>query len=65
MLGERATPESRARLSKALGLDEPIWVQYLTFAKRVLSGQFGASTGVLPGTDALDVFLARCRRRSS
>ena len=59
MLGERATPESRARLSKALGLDEPICVQYLTFAKRVLSGQFGASTGVLPGTDALQVFLAR------
>ena len=27
MLGERATPETRARLSKALGLDEPIWVQ--------------------------------------
>jgi peptide/nickel transport system permease protein len=59
ILGERATPESRARLEAALGLDQPIWVQYARFVGRVANGDFGASTGVLPGSDALDVFLAR------
>ena len=43
MLGERATPESRARLSKALGLDEPIWVQYLKWMQNLLTGHLGLS----------------------
>lgn len=59
MLGERATPESRERLTKALGLDQPLWVQYLRFVQRAIRGNFGASTGVLPGRDAFEVFLAR------
>ena len=59
ILGERATPESRARLERALGLDEPIYTQYFRFVTRALQGDFGASTGVLPGRDALDIFLAR------
>ena len=59
MLGERATPETRAALTKALGLDEPLYVQYLKFVGRALHGEFGASTGVLPGRDAFGIFLAR------
>ena len=59
ILGERATPESRARLSKALGLDEPLYVQYWRFLQRAASGDFGPSTGVQPGTDALTIFLQR------
>lgn len=59
ILGERATPETRAALTKALGLDQPVWVQYGSYAKRLLAGDFGVSTGVLPGTDALDIFLTR------
>jgi peptide/nickel transport system permease protein len=59
MLGDRATPESTARLTKELGLDQPIWVQYGRFVGRVLQGDFGVSTGVLPGRDALDIFLTR------
>lgn len=59
MLGERATPETRAALSKALGLDQPIWIQYGRFMGRAVRGDFGASTGVLPGTDAFDIFLKR------
>ncbi len=59
MLGDRATPESRARLIEELGLDQPIWVQYGRFVGRVLTGDFGVSTGVLPGRDALDIFLTR------
>lgn len=59
LLGERATPERRAALEKALGLDQPIHVQYWEFVKRAAHGQFGSSTGVQPGTDAFDVFLTR------
>jgi peptide/nickel transport system permease protein len=59
ILGERATPESRARLEDALGLDQPIWVQYIRFVQRVVQGDFGASTAVLPGRDAFQVFLQR------
>jgi peptide/nickel transport system permease protein len=59
ILGEKATPERRAALEKALGLDQPIYVQYWEFLKRALHGQFGSSTGVQPGTDAFQVFLTR------
>jgi peptide/nickel transport system permease protein len=43
LLGERATPERRALLTKALGYDQPLWVQYGRFVKRVLLGNFGNS----------------------
>ena len=54
-----ADPERRAALEAALGLDQPIYVQYLKFLERAVHGDFGASTKVLPGTDAFDVFLTR------
>ena len=59
ILGERGTPERRAALEKALGLDQPLPVQYLRFMERAAQGDFGVSTKVLPGEDALDVFWAR------
>ena len=59
ILGERATDESRAALEKAFGLDQPVYVQYLRFLQRAARGQFGASTSVLPGRDAFDIFLTR------
>jgi peptide/nickel transport system permease protein len=59
MLGEKATPERRAALEQALGLDQPIYVQYWQFLKRALHGQFGSSIAVQPGTDAFQVFLSR------
>ena len=59
ILGERQTPERRAALEAALGLDQPLPVQYLKFMERALQGNFGVSTKVLPGEDALDVFLTR------
>ncbi|GII23347.1 ABC transporter permease [Planosporangium mesophilum] len=43
LLGERATPERRALLTKALGYDQPIWVQYGKFLERVVTGNFGNS----------------------
>ncbi|MCP2245629.1 ABC transporter permease [Lentzea aerocolonigenes] len=59
LLGERATPESRAALTKQLGLDQPIVVQYFKFLGRAATGDFGVSTGVQPGDSALDIFLQR------
>ncbi len=59
ILGEKATPARRAALEKALGLDQPLYVQYWEFLKRAVKGQFGSSTGVLPGVDAMQLFLQR------
>jgi len=59
ILGERQTPARRAALEAALGLDQPLPVQYLRFVERAVQGKFGVSTKVLPGEDALQVFLDR------
>ncbi|QZY29473.1 ABC transporter permease [Nocardioides coralli] len=59
MLGERQTEARREALEAALGLDQPLPVQYLRFLQRAAQGDFGVSTKVLPGQDALDIFLAR------
>lgn len=59
MLGERATPESREALTKALGLDQPLPVQYWHFLTRAVQGDFGVSNGVQPGAPAMRVFLER------
>lgn len=59
ILGERQTEERRIALEAALGLDQPLPVQYLKFMERALQGNFGVSTQVLPGEDAFQVFLDR------
>lgn len=59
LLGERSTAEERARLETALGLDQPLPVQYLRFVQRILRGDFGTSNAVMPGGDAMEVFLSR------
>ena len=59
LLGERGSPERRAALEKALGLDQPLPVQYWRYMERAVQGDFGVSTQVLPGEDALDIFLSR------
>lgn len=59
ILGERNTPERAAALRKTLGLDQPLPVQYLKFLGNALHGDFGVSTQVQAGTDALRVFFNR------
>jgi peptide/nickel transport system permease protein len=59
LLGERGTPARRAALEKALGLDQPLPVQYLRYMERAVQGDFGVSTKVLPGEDALSIFFTR------
>ncbi|MEM1995198.1 MAG: ABC transporter permease [Nitrososphaerales archaeon] len=43
MLGLEATPESRAALRHALGLDQPLHIQYFIFLSNALRGDFGVS----------------------
>ena len=43
ILGERATPELVERVENQLGLDLPIWRQYLHFLGNASRGDFGAS----------------------
>ncbi|MFC7342372.1 ABC transporter permease [Saccharopolyspora griseoalba] len=59
LLGDRATPQARAALEEALGLDQPLHLQYFKFLGRAITGDFGTSTGVQRGDPALEVFLTR------
>ena len=59
LLGDRATAETRRQLEIALGLDQPIYVQYVRFLGRAVTGDFGVSTGVQPGDTALSIFIQR------
>jgi peptide/nickel transport system permease protein len=43
MLGQDATPEDRARMTRDLGLDRPFYVQYASFVARAVRGEFGLS----------------------
>lgn len=43
LLGDKATAKQLAQLRHQLGLDQPVWVQYLRFAADALQGDFGAS----------------------
>jgi len=43
MVGERATPETMARIRSELELDKSYPIQYLAYLKRLLSGQLGQS----------------------
>jgi ABC-type dipeptide/oligopeptide/nickel transport system permease component len=43
ILGDQATPNAIAALHVRLGLDRPIWAQYLAFLGQSLAGDFGRS----------------------
>ena len=43
LLGERATAASIAQIEKQYGLDKPIYVQYGSYVKTVIRGDFGTS----------------------
>jgi len=43
MLGQEATLDDRARITKLLGLDQPFYVQYIRFVDNALHGDFGLS----------------------
>lgn len=43
LLGDKATAKQLAQLRHQLGLDQPVWIQYLRFAADALQGDFGTS----------------------
>lgn len=43
VLGDQATPEALAELRARMGLDQPLWSQYLHFMGGVFTGDFGRS----------------------
>ena len=43
MLGQDATPEQKAELREALGLDRPFYVQFAAFVGNAVRGEFGVS----------------------
>lgn len=57
VVGPNATPEQREAASKQLGLDKPLMVQYLNWAKDALHGDFGRST--TGSRAASDLFINR------
>ena len=57
LLGERATPESLARVNEAYGFNEPVLQQYFIYVKSLLQGDFGSS--IQTGQPVTDSFLER------
>jgi peptide/nickel transport system permease protein len=43
LLGDRATAQQLAQLRHQLGLDQPVWLQYMQFALHAARGDFGTS----------------------
>ena len=44
LLGERGTPEAERQIERELGLDKPLYVQYMRYMRNLLSGDLGTST---------------------
>jgi len=57
LLGERATPEKVAQIRAMLGLDQPIYIQYGKFMRRLLELDFGNS--IQTGRPVSDEFVER------
>ncbi|RFU88222.1 ABC transporter permease [Streptomyces triticagri] len=57
ILGERATEAEVARINRLLGLDEPVWIQYWRFLKRI--AQLDLGTSVRTGQPVWDEFTLR------
>jgi peptide/nickel transport system permease protein len=57
MLPEDATAEDRVRLIKSLGLEGPLYEQFLVFVKNALAGDLG--TSIRMRQPAIEVFLSR------
>jgi peptide/nickel transport system permease protein len=57
LLGDKATPESIARVTEQYGFDKPLVQQYLTYIGALARGDFGTSP--LTGQPVLGTFLDR------
>lgn len=57
LLGQHATPELTAEIRAQLGLDQPLWQQYLTYLGQLLHGDLGKS--IITNRPIIDEFLLR------
>ena len=57
ILGQHATPQLVAQISSSLGLDKPLYVQYLQYIWQLLHGNLGAS--FVDGRTVASTFLVR------
>lgn len=57
LVSPEATAQEREAVRVALGLDQPVWAQYLSFMGNALQGDFGRS--FLTGQPALQLILER------
>ena len=57
ILGQHATPEACQRLRDNLGLDLPMWQQYVNYVRDLVSGDFGAS--IINNKPVLEEFASR------
>lgn len=57
MLGPQASPDAVAELREQLGLNEPMWKQYIDYLLGVLQGDFGWSTSY--NSDVMPLILSR------
>ena len=57
LINPEASDVEREQVRQALGLDRPLWVQYLTFAGQALRGEFGKS--FLAGQPAMGLIFER------
>ncbi|MDU6238787.1 MAG: ABC transporter permease [Bradyrhizobium sp.] len=66
LLGENASPEALAAVRTRLGLDDPVWLQFVHWVARAVSGNFGVSmrTG-LPVAPEMLTALSRSLLRAA
>jgi peptide/nickel transport system permease protein len=57
MVGPNVTPEVYENITKKLGLDRPLYVQYFTFLKNILRGDLG--TSILKNVPVKDLIAER------
>jgi len=57
LLGQHATPELTAQIREQLGLDKPLWQQYLQYMGQLLHGDLGKS--IINNRPIIDEFMRR------
>ena len=60
ILGPKALdPAALERVNSNLGLDKPIYLQYLNWISSISQGDFGVSIGIMPGKSVADLIKSR------
>ncbi len=62
LLPERATAADRAAMRERLGLDLPIWLQFLKYFGDLFTGNWGLSISINPGQDVWELVMERFPR---